>query len=232
MAALLLAACGSRSTPLGQLPPEQLWQRAQAELAAEDWDAAIRYLEAFVVMGGAGPRVDQARYDIGRAHFEREEYVTSAAEFSRLAGDLGRAELADDARFMACRSYEELAPDPQLDQEYTRAAIEHCSALAEYFADSEFAPRAAAIVERMRGRLAEKVFEAGEWYFRRRALDSAIIYFEDVFQQFPDTRWAPRALGKLVEIYETLEYEEELEAMRQRLLRDYPESPEARRLAG
>ena len=52
-----------------------------------------------------------------------------AAAVYRKASLGGRAELADDARFMACRSYEELSPDPQLDQEYTRAAIDHCCSL-------------------------------------------------------------------------------------------------------
>jgi hypothetical protein len=88
--------------------------------------------------------VHQARFYAAEAHFNRREYLTAASRFSALAGDLGRAELAAQARFMACRSYEELAPGPQLDQEYTRAAIDHCQALVDYFPDSEHAEDATA----------------------------------------------------------------------------------------
>ncbi len=102
----------------------------------------------------------------------------------------------------------------------------------EYFGDSEYAERARAIVDEMWSKLGEKVYETGEWYRRRRAYDSALIYYEDVVDQYPATEWAPKSLLRMVEIYEVLEYEEELETTRQRLLTDYPESAEARQLAG
>lgn len=225
---LLLAGCGSRGPVLGDLAPEDLWERGVAEYNERDWEEAIRYFERFVLVGGADPRVTQARYYVAQAYFEDGQYVTAASEFSRLAGDLGRSDLADDARFGACRAYEELSPPPQRDQEYTRAAVDHCSSLVEYFPDSDFAERAQETVSRMRARLAEKLYGNADWYRRRRAYDSAIIYFDDVVNQYPDTVWAPRALLRLYEIYDTLEYEEEREATRQRLLQEYPESAQAR----
>ncbi|NIP77781.1 MAG: outer membrane protein assembly factor BamD [Gemmatimonadetes bacterium] len=227
-----LGGCGPKAPPLAQLEPEQLWVRGVQEYNDEDWDDAIRYFERFILVGGTDPRVHQARYYVGEAHFRKDEYVTAATAFAQLAADLGRSDLADDARFMACRAYEELSPDPQLDQEYTRAALDHCSSLVEYFGDSEYAERARAIVDEMWSKLGEKVYETGEWYRRRRAYDSALIYYEDVVDQYPATEWAPKSLLRMVEIYEVLEYEEELETTRQRLLTDYPESAEARQLAG
>jgi outer membrane protein assembly factor BamD len=229
---LLSAGCGGKAPPLSEMQPDQLWLQGVAEYNDEDWDQAIRYFERYTLVGGTDPRVHQARYYIGEAHFEEGEYVTAAAEFARLASDLGRSDMADDARFMACRAYEELSPNPELDQEYTRAAIDHCSSLIEYFNDSDYAERARQIVDRMWSKLGEKVYDNGTWYLGRRAYDSAIIYFEDVVDSYPATEWAPKALVKLMQIYETLEYEEELEETRQRLLTEYPESAEARRLAG
>jgi outer membrane protein assembly factor BamD len=132
---------------------------------------------------------------------------------------------------MACRSYQELSPNPQLDQEYSRAAIDHCQALVDYFPESPHAAEAAAIVEQMWDRLAAKAFQGGEWYLRRRAHDSAIIYFEDVVRMYPRTVYAPRALRRMMDVYEILGYEEEREETRARLIRAYPDSPEARALA-
>ena len=224
------SACASGGPDLGQLEPETLWERGVTAFNAEEWDDAVRYFDRFVLTGGSDPRVIQARYYIGQAHFGDEEYITAASEFSRLAADLGRAELADDARFMACRAYEELSPDPELDQEYTRAALDHCQALAEYFPESEYTGRANAIVDEMLDKLAEKVYDAGYWYFRRRAYDSALIYFEDVVDRYPGTEWAPKALLKQYEIYTRLEYDEEREEVRGQLLRQYPDSEAADRV--
>ena len=228
---MAVGACGGKQTPISQLGPEDLWNRGIQEYNEEDWDEAIRYFERFALSAGADPRVYQARYYVSQANFAEKRYVTAAAEFTRLAGDLGRQDLADDARFMACRAYEELSPNPQLDQEYTRAAIQHCATLVDYFPDSPHADEANAIIDRMRNRLARKVYDAGEWYFRRRAFDSSLIYYEDVAEQYPGTVWAPRAIKRLVDVYEILGYADELEEARARLLRDYPDSPEARALA-
>lgn len=220
----VLPACGAKQTPISEYSAPELWEMGVNAYADEDWDEAIRYFDRFVLTGGSDPRVMQAAYYVGQAYFEKEEYVTAAAEFTRIAGDLGRAELADDARFMACRSYEELSPDPELDQEFTQAALQHCQALVQYFPESEFTGRANAIIDEMTGKLAEKVYGTGRWYERRRAYDSALIYFEDVVEQYPGTEWAPKALLKQFEIYSILEYEEEQEEVRDRLLREYPES--------
>ena len=224
LALFALGACGGRQAAISQLAPEDLWNRGIAEYNEEDWDEAIRYFERFALAAGADPRVYQARYYVSQANFAEERYVTAAAEFTRLAADLGRQDLADDARFMACRSYEELSPGPQLDQEYTRAAIQHCATLADYFPESDHVAEANAIIDRMRNRLAQKVYGAGEWYYRRRAYDSALIYYEDVAEQYPGTRWAPRALRRMIEIYETLGYVEERDAAVERLRAEYPES--------
>ena len=227
---LILTACGGRQTPITQLTPEDLFTQGMAHFEEGDWDDAILYLDRFTLVAGADPRVNDARWHVAQAHFNREEYVTSAAEFARLAADLGRADMADDARFMTCRAYEELSPDSQLDQEYTRGAIDHCRALLEWFPGSEHAEQARQIIDRMTSVLAEKVYEGGEWYFRRRAYDSALIYYGDVVELYPATVWAPRALKRLMDIYgpDRLDYPDELREAREKLLQEYPASPEAR----
>ncbi|MFO7894667.1 MAG: outer membrane protein assembly factor BamD [Longimicrobiales bacterium] len=230
LALALVVGCASKDVPISDYSADQLWEQGVAAYNDEEWDEAVRFFDRYVLTGGSDPRVVQARYYIGRAHFEKGQYVTAASTFSRLAGDLGRTAMADDARFMACRAYEELSPRPQLDQEYTRAAIDHCRALVDHFPDSEFADPAREIVERMRGRLAHKLYTTGDWYVGRHAYDSALIYFEDVVEQYPDTEWAPKSLLKQYEIYGILQYEEEQDEVRDRLLRAYPDSEAAQQV--
>jgi outer membrane protein assembly factor BamD len=232
LAAVVASACGSREVNLQELTPQTVWEQGIEHFNEGRWDEAIRHFDHFLMVGGADPRVHQARYYAAEAHFNKREYLSAASRFTALAGDLGRAELAAQSRYMACRSYEELAPNPQLDQEYTRAAIDHCQALVDYFPDHHYAQEATGILDRMWHRLAAKAYEGGEWYQRRRALDSALIYYQDVVRLYPRTSYAPRALRRMMEIYETLDYQEELEETRQRLLSGYPDSPQARAVAG
>jgi outer membrane protein assembly factor BamD len=232
LAAVVASACASREASLHDLAPQTVWEQGIEHFNERRWDEAIRHFDHFLVVGGADPRVHQARYYAAEAHFNQREYLSAASRFTALAGDLGRAELAAQSRYMACRSYEELAPNPQLDQEYTRAAIDHCQALVDYFPDHHYAQEATEILDRMWHRLAAKTYQSGEWYQRRRAPDSALIYYQDVVRLYPRTSYAPRALRRMMEIYEALDYQEELEETRQRLLTAYPDSPQARAVAG
>jgi outer membrane protein assembly factor BamD len=112
------------------------------------------------------------------------------------------------------------------------SAIDHGNALLVYFPNSELAPRARDEITELTSRLAEKEFLTGDYYFRFKNYHSANLSYDRVVEQFPTTMWAPRALLRLHESYEALRYDTEAAAARERLLRDYPNSPEAKQLGG
>jgi outer membrane protein assembly factor BamD len=230
---LPLAACASRGPAIQQMEADSLFDYATQKLAAEEWNDAAEALERFTLVHTNHPRIAEARYRLGEAYMGREEYVTAAMEFNRLASDFPTGPWADDARYQVCRSYQELAPRSPLDQEYTRTAIGHCESLVSYYPQSEFAAPALAIVGELVNRLAEKDYNTAYSYERRRgAYDSAIIYYQQVVENYARTEWAPRALARMHAIYERLQYTQEAEAAKQMLIRDYPQSPEARQLSG
>lgn len=224
------AACASGQPNLVQLGADRLFERGIALLNDGEWSQAITTFEQFVIQYPTHARVQEARFRLGEAYFGKKEYVTAANEFSRLASDYPAGPYADDARFKVCESYYRLSPKSQLDQQYTKAAVDHCESLIAYFPTSDLVPRAREIITEMRLKLARKEFDNGEFYFKRDALDSAIIYYENTLRDYADTSYAPRALSRLIQIYQRLGYEEEEQEMRDRLLRDYPESAEARAL--
>src|SRR5213076_248980 len=97
-------------------------------------------------------------------------------------------------RFKVCDSYYRLSPKPQLDQQYTRSALDHCQSVLDYYASSEFAPKAQAVLTELKSKLATKLLMTGEFYSKRSAFDSAIIYYEAAARDYPDTDVAPHAL--------------------------------------
>ncbi|HEX7118249.1 MAG TPA: outer membrane protein assembly factor BamD [Longimicrobiales bacterium] len=225
--AAALGACSARGPVLQQLSADALYEHAVKSLEAEEWDEAIRALVQLTSRFPSDPRIQEARFRLGNAYFGKEEYVSAAAEYVRLATDYPSGEYADDSRFKTCESYYRLSPKPQLDQQYTQAAIEHCEALVAYFPQSEYSPKAKALVDDLYDKLAHKILLNGEYYFKRQAYDSSIIYFEDLLRRYPDSTYAPKALLRLVQTYQRLGYREEMEAAKERLLREFPDTAEA-----
>lgn len=227
-AVLLFGACASRGPTYLNMTADELYQTGRAAHEERDWDDAIPPLERMSVVAPGDPRVEEARYLVADAHFNKEEYVTAATEFTRLATDYPNGQLSEQSRFRACEAYYELSPRAELDQEYTHAAIEHCQALVGVFPNGEYAERANGLIGELREKLARKDLLNGEFYFKRRAYDSAILAFEDLIERHPRSAAAPAALLKIVEAYDKIGYVEDAEEARDRLLREYPESEEAR----
>ncbi|HET7276322.1 MAG TPA: outer membrane protein assembly factor BamD [Longimicrobiaceae bacterium] len=229
---LFAAACGGRGPSLASLGPDVLYADGIAAYEAGDYDRAIRLLQYFVQEHVADERAPQVRMILGQAHAAEEEYITAAAQYQRFLTDYPANERAVDARYGVCLAYVNLSPDPDLDQEYTHAAIAHCSAIVQYYPDSEQAALAQAHLDDLRMKLARKGYQTGEFYLSRKAYDAAVIYFTDVANNFADTTLAPAALKKLVETYTLIGYVEEAAEAKARLLEQYPESAEAQALRG
>jgi outer membrane protein assembly factor BamD len=62
------------------------------------------------------------------------------------------------------------------------------------------------------------------FYMRRKAYDSAIIYFKDIIASYPDTRLVPNALLRLVDTYKAIGYAEERKETCANLRRYYPQT--------
>lgn len=221
-------ACASGGLRLAGMSADEVLAVGLQKADERSWDDAIAALEAFVFQFPSHPRYQEARFRLGEIYFEKEEYITAAGEFARLADDYPGGEYADDARFKVCDAYREVSPRPQLDQEYTRSAIQHCESLVAYYPQSEHAERARAIIAEMQAKLAMKLFYVGEYYFKRGAFDSAILSFNELLERFPQSEAAPRALLHLVRTYEELGYDDEARDTRERLLRDFPDTEQAR----
>ena len=222
------AACAARGTGLENLTPDQLLERGMARLNDHKWSDAITTFERFTLQFPTHARVQEARFRLGEAFYGKKEYISAATEFSRLASDFPAGDWADDARYRVCDSYSRLAPKAQLDQQFTQAAYDHCQSVEESYPNSEFVPRAREVAQTMMNRLAAKVYGTGEHYYKRGAIDSAIMYYELTLRDYPASNSAPRSLLRLFQAYTTLGYKEEADAARARLLKDYPDSEAAR----
>lgn len=230
VAASLTLACSSRSQNLANLTADQLFERARSEFDRRKWTEAIEAYERFTLQFPTDPRVVEARFRIGESYFGKREFITAATEFNRLASDYPAGPWADDARFKVCESYYRLSPKPQLDQQYTQAALDHCNSLEAFYPNSPYVENAREFVSDLSNKLAEKAFRTAEWYYKRDAIDPAIIYYEGILRDYPATSAAPRALLRMYEAYVRLNYKEEADAAKARLLKDYPNSDEAKGL--
>lgn len=226
-----LAGCASGSKYQG-LDAAGVYQMALQEYENGDYGDAAETLDRLLLSYPSFEQAAEAYFLMAEAYFQDEQYITSSSEYTRFLDLYPAHPNAPRAALGVCRSYANLSPISQRDQTFTDQALTVCrNVVADYQGRPE-AQEAGAIANEMRDKLAKKVYENGSYYLRRQFWDSAVIYFEGVVQNYPETEWAPRALVGIIQAYQEIGYEEEVELARTQLLTRYPDSPEARALGG
>ncbi len=223
---LLGAACSS-APPYSGWTAEQLYEHAQRAFQDEDWNEARRAFERLILTFPGFDQAVEARHYLARSFFADEEYLSAVSEFTRIVQVYPDHDRVAEAYMGLCRSYAEMSPHPQRDQQYTMQARTTCRNVAGDFRGTPHGDSATVVAQQMHDKLGEKAFQEGHFYVQRKMLESAEHVFLGVLEMYPDTRAAPRAIARLVEIYEEWEWGDQVEAFKARLRQSYPDSPEA-----
>ena len=150
----------------------------------------------------------QVRYYLAETWFQLADYVQAASDFRKVADEFSMTDYAPLALLRAGDSNLRLWHRPELDPSYGETALAIYQELAGRFPDSEAAGRARPHVRRLENQFAEKTYKTGIFYMRRKAFDSAIIYFKDVIANYPTAQRAPDALLRLVDSYHLIGYKQ------------------------
>lgn len=223
---LALSACGG-GIPYQGMTADEIYNLGLEAFRNEDWNDAIDALERAVLTPGLA-QAPQARLYLGHANFEKERFIQAAAEYQRVLDRYGGDTVAVHAALGVCRSNAGLAMVPQRDQTFTRQARTACTQVARDYAGTLLALEAAEIRTEMHNRLAESDYLVGIHYFRRQGFDSANAYFQAVIDDYPDSKWAPWAMLKMIEAFDRIGYDSDATDLRVRLIREYPDSEPAR----
>jgi outer membrane protein assembly factor BamD len=226
--ALALALLGCPKELPQDTPADELYRIGVENFERRRWERSREALQRFLFQDPGHQKADSAQFLIAETYFSQKQYLTAAAEFLRLAQNRPAGPLADDSRYRSCESYYKLSPRPELDQEYTEQAIEQCRSVVLLYPGSPYAPHASERTKELTDKLARKYYLNAVYYFKRRAYDSAIVYLEHLLRTYRGAAVEPEALLKLYETYSKLGYSQEAEEARERLVREYPDSPEAR----
>src|SRR5881296_3569929 len=220
-----LAAChhGPRLAPVVQ-PDVQLanamdlfhhgdFRRAQAILQRLTFD-----------LEPGDPNLPQIRYYLAECSFQMGDYVQAASDFRKVSDEFSMTEYAPLALLRAGDANLRLWHRPELDPSYGETALAIYQELAGRFPESDAAARARPHVKRLEDQFAEKTYKTGIFYLRRKAFDSAIIYFKDVIANYPNSARAPDALLRLVDSYQAIGDKEEKQETCEHLRRFYPKA--------
>lgn len=225
--AMAVGACRPGRAGAGrvqQIPePSAQLESAMAQFRRGDFRRAqLSFQRVVFELSPGQPEMAQARYYLAECYFQNGDRVQAASEFRKVADEFPNTEYAPLALLRAGDSNLRLWRRAELDPTYGETALAIYQELAGRYPDTDAAARARPHVRRLENQFAEKTYKNGMFYLKRKAYDSAIIYFKDVIANFPNAQRAPDALMRLVDSYRAIRYSDELQETCAHLRRFYP----------
>ena len=150
-------------------------------------DKAIEVFQAIAEDGPFSRQGELAQYKLGIANLALGEYEQAVSAFEQLIDRYPNSPLVDDARFQIAQASLKGTFRPGYDQHPTDQAIEQLDAFVEENPASDLAPEAIERRKTLREQRAAHEFEVAQFYEGQEQLDSALIYYRAVLDQYADT---------------------------------------------
>jgi outer membrane protein assembly factor BamD len=189
---------------------EELYRAARREFERRKWDNAIAAFDKLTLeLPARDSLLPRSYWYLGTAHERQGEHLLAAQSYTKLVESFPDDTLADNAALEAARSYRRLWRKPSLDPTYGETALATYNTLVGLYPTSSLIPEAEKEIAELENWFAIKNYETGLFYMRRKAFDSAIIYFKDVLSRWPNAPQTRMASIKLVEAYRAIRYRED-----------------------
>ncbi len=186
--------------------------------------ALLAFRRAQFELGPAQAEMAQARYFVAECDFQTGELATAALEFQKVAEEFPTSAYAPLALLRSGDANLRSWRTPELDPEPGQTALATYQELLGRYPGTDAAARAQLHITQLSSLFSEKAYKTGMFYFRRRAYDSAIIYFKDIIATYPSTPRVPDALLRLVDSYRAIRYAEEVKEACANLRQYYPKT--------
>ncbi len=229
----LAGACGRGFKLSRYTTNEALYAAAKQQFDRGKWDNAVSAFEKLTFdLPARDTLLPLAHWYLAKSYSGRKEHLLAAQAYNRLSESFATDTLADNAMYEAGREYQKMWRRPTLDANYGEHAIATYQSMLGLYPDSELKDEAEQQVQTLNEWFAAKDYESGLYYLRRRAFDSAIIYFRDVVEKFPQTAKSRDAYLRLAEAYGAIEYREDKNDVCTTLRQRYPSDREVVEICG
>lgn len=193
-----------------------------------DYQEATDEFQALILQYPGSSIVDDAQYYLGMSRYQRREYILAAFEFSRLIRNMSASEFLPLAQFMLAESYYQLSPNVNLDQSYSKKAIEEYQAFIDFFPLHENVFEAEKKLKELNYKLARKEFETARIYDKLEYYSASIKYYDNVMEIYHDTEFAPLAMYNKILILEKRKQNDKALEEAIKFMDKYPDHPNYR----
>ena len=158
---------------------------------------AIEIFSKVVENAPYGKYADVAQYKLGQCYMDMHDYINAALAFKEIIENYPKSPLIDDAKYQIAICAASSTTGPEYNEEDTDKAIKEFKDFVNRYPDSNMEKEARNFIERLENQKAQNIFNVARFYEKQGNFDSAIIYYEEILDKYPESNLAPEALERL-----------------------------------
>jgi len=218
---ILSCAAARKETPV--LGAEDQFALAKKEYAKKKYSDAVTEFQKLIFNYPGAAFVDSAQYLLGMCYFQDKDYSSSVGEFKKVLSSFSESPLAADASFMIAYAHFKDSPKAELDQTNTLKAIQELKDFLDEYPQSQHAPEAQKLLYEARTKQAQKLYKNGRIYYKLKHYDAALLYLQEVLDQYSDTKYSAPASFLIAESYREQKKSDLAELEYRKFLQKYPQ---------
>lgn len=191
---IFVVACSSTKQERRSRTAEEVFKDALEAFNDENWLEATAQFDIIKLQFPASQYADDAQFYLAEINFKRSEYVLGAYNYAMVRRLYPSSDYAKQALYKSAQCYLELSPPSDRDQDYTKKAISAFSEFEVAYPQDSLAFEAAKQIRTLRDKLAERYLESARHYTRSYSNKAAVIYFDALLDEFPDSKHYETAL--------------------------------------
>ncbi|MCX6142474.1 MAG: outer membrane protein assembly factor BamD [Ignavibacteriales bacterium] len=192
VALLLLDSCSS-TKEVEQMSVEKRYANAKTFFNDRDYLQAYEEFRIVTLQYQGNALANDAQYYMGECRFKREEYILAAYEYDVLIRTMPTSPYVAKARYSKALCYFRMSPSFNLDQNYSKQAIDEFQSFIEYCPTDSLVTDAEKKIGELNTKLAQKEYENGVTYMHMEYFKSAAASFDHVVEKYHDTQYAEQA---------------------------------------
>jgi len=238
LAAFVLSACGSKHVSMsGQAKfaasAEENYQAGMELLKDEAYPEAQKFFEYVKTKYPFSKFAALAELRIADAKFAQQLWAEAVEAYNQFLQLHPNHEEGDYAEFRMAEAFFKDAPGDfvlfppasEKDQRQMERAATALEAFVEKHPKSRYLPEAQKLLAQAKGRLADREWYVGEFYYKRRRWAGAAGRFEALVDKYPGSRHEVDALLKLADAALRLDEKHRARTALQKLIVRHPQDP-------
>ncbi len=195
----LLSGCKSEFEKIRASGDVELIHRKAREYFEQGEYQRAQTLYELVIPAYRGKReLEDVYFQYAYTFYHQGKYILANYYFKNFATTFPNSTHREEAEFMAAYSYYHLSPSFRLDQSYTEKAIEEFQLFVNMYPHSERVQECNRLIDEMRLKLEQKAFAEAMLYYDLRQYQAAVVTFENLLKDFPETRKAEQVRFMIV----------------------------------